>query len=192
MADFSISIRGVGKDGLTRKLRRWDKTQPKNLARGLNRAGIFMQRAMRLKIKSQLGKARGGVNRRTGRFQQSIKWHVGRVGTKRPFLKVGSDAVQARIREKGGVIRAKRVEFLTIPFRGVTGDARDFQNTFVITTASGFKFIAQRKGKGFKPLFALKKSVQHPKQPWFKPTVARNLRKMLRKIQTELNKTLKR
>ena len=192
MAGVSIKVRGLGKDGMTRKLRIWKKANPKNLARGLNLAGVFLQRGMRLKIKSQLGKKSGGVNKRTGGFIKSIKWHVGKVGAKKPFLKVGSDAPFAVIRERGGTIRARRVTFLTIPFKGITGTAPEFKNTFVVTTMSGFKFIAQLRGKKLRPLFALKKSVQHPRQPWFKPSVKKNLPKALRKVQHELNKSLRR
>lgn len=73
----------------------------------------------------------------------------------------------AAIHERGGTIVPKKKKFLTIPFPGGPADtkvpkrAADFEDTFV---AKGIIF--RKKGKGFEPLFILKKSVTIPARPY--------------------------
>jgi len=69
-------------------------------------------------------------------------------------------------------VSAKNAKYLTIPFPGVKGRARNFSDTFVIKSKSGNLVIAQRTGKrGLKPLFLLKSSVDIPGRYWFTGTL---------------------
>jgi len=74
----------------------------------------------------------------------------------------------ANILERGGEIKAKKAKYLTIPFPGIKGRARNFPDAFVLKSKAGNLIIAQKKGAtGFKPLFLLKPSVQMPAFKWF-------------------------
>ncbi|MFA5284162.1 MAG: hypothetical protein WC347_01065 [Smithellaceae bacterium] len=73
----------------------------------------------------------------------------------------------AKIQDEGGIIKAKG-KYLTIPFEGVQGSARNFPDSFVIKSKAGTLLIVERKGKqGFRPLFTLKKQVTIPSTQWF-------------------------
>lgn len=71
-----------------------------------------------------------------------------------------------RIHELGGIIRPKRAKALTIPFPGVKGRARDFDDTFI---AKGVIF--QKSESGPIPLFSLKKEVRIPRRPYLQPSL---------------------
>ena len=81
----------------------------------------------------------------------------------------------ARIQEEGGTIKPKGHPFLTIPFPGVRGIARNYPNAFLATTAGGQWLLAEPKGKtGIRPLFLLRREVTLPATHWFsKPVKAR-------------------
>ena len=93
----------------------------------------------------------------------------------------------AAIHEEGGTIKPKKGQWLTIPFKGVKGKARDFKNTFFIRKSNTKAFIFQNLGKTktgkqrrrgggtFKPLFTLVKKVEIPKRPYLRPAILRNL-----------------
>jgi phage gpG-like protein len=85
---------------------------------------------------------------------------------------VGTNPVKyASIHEHGGTITAKRTKYLTIPFPGVKGVARNFDNTFVITSKTGKKIMFQRMGKKIRPLFTLRKEVKIPARHWLSQTI---------------------
>lgn len=75
-----------------------------------------------------------------------------------------------RIHEYGGTIHAKNARYLTIPLppalrpdgTPIMARARDWPNTFVITSKAGNKLIVQRNGKELIPLYLLKQSVRIP------------------------------
>lgn len=104
----------------------------------------------------------------------------------------------ARIQEFGGEVTPKKAKFLTIPFPGIKGFARDFKNTFFKKSANGNLILFQnlgktktgrrrrtrgvvdiktRKGFTIRPLFVLKKKVRIDKQPYMKPALVGNLPK---------------
>lgn len=74
----------------------------------------------------------------------------------------GSDAIQGAMMHFGGTIYPKKAKYLTIPFPGVTGRARDYENTFVRKDVIWQK---QEDG-GIIPLFLLKDKVKIPARPW--------------------------
>ena len=130
-----------------------------------------------------IGKYKGGV--RTGQLRRNIKFKIR--GSKTDiYLEIGSWGVKyARILERGGTIRPKRVQYLTIPFPGVKGRARNYSNSFVFKSKKGNLILAQKKmGLSFSggslsssrgaltPLFVLKKSVDIPEFRWLSKSVA--------------------
>jgi len=117
-----------------------------------------------------VGKYKGGV--RTGQLGRSIKFIVGIFGNLFK-LEVGSWGTKyAHILEKGGIIRPIRKQYLTIPFPGVKGWARNYPNAFVIKSKRGNLLIVERKGKtGLKPLYALKKQVKIPAFRWLEKSL---------------------
>ena len=116
-----------------------------------------------------IGKYKGGV--RTGQLRRNIKFKIR--GSKTDiYLEIGSWGVKyARILERGGTIRPKRVQYLTIPFPGVKGRARNYRDAFVFKSRAGNLILAQRQGAGLKPLFILKKSVQIPAFEWLEKSI---------------------
>ncbi|MEO0939882.1 MAG: hypothetical protein AAFY38_17155 [Pseudomonadota bacterium] len=72
--------------------------------------------------------------------------------------------------EFGGVIRAKNVQYMTIPLKGALGRdgkpkkprARDWHNTRVIRSKRGALLIVQRRAGKDIPLYALKREVRIP------------------------------
>jgi len=72
----------------------------------------------------------------------------------------------AAIHEFGGTIRPRTAKFLTIPFPGVQGQARNYGDTEVVKTMSGKLLIIQKTGRGFAPLFLLVKEVRMPARRW--------------------------
>jgi len=70
--------------------------------------------------------------------------------------------VYAAMQHYGGTIRPKSGKYLTLPFPGVTGRARDYKDTFFRG-----KVMFQSRGKGKpKPLFLLMRSVTIPARPF--------------------------
>ncbi len=88
----------------------------------------------------------------------------------------------ARIHEKGGRIRAKK-KFLTIPFPGVKGLARNFPDSFIIKSKKGNLLIVEKRGKqGFKPLFSLKKEVNIPARYWLSKSIKEMTPELIRSL----------
>jgi len=117
-----------------------------------------------------IGRYKGGV--RTGALRRSIKQKLSRIadGYKLEIGTVGSK--YARILERGGTIRPRRKQYLTIPLPGVKGWARNYKNAFFIESRKGNLLLAQKKGKkGLKPLFVLKKSVKIPAFRWLEKSM---------------------
>jgi len=77
----------------------------------------------------------------------------------------------ASILDRGGEIKPKRKQYLTIPLGKTKGWARNYKNTFIQKSKKGNLLIFQKSGKGkrsrIKPLFLLKKSVRIPAKRWF-------------------------
>jgi hypothetical protein len=105
----------------------------------------------------------------------------------------------ARIHEFSGTIKPKTSKFLTIPFPGVKGFAREFKNTFFQKSKKGNLILFQnlgktatgrqrrtrnvrdietRKGFTIKPLFVLKKKVEMPKREYLSPAIISNIPKL--------------
>lgn len=85
------------------------------------------------------------------------------------------NVIYANIQDTGGLIKAKKAKYLTIPFPGIKGVARNFSNTFFLKSKAGNLILAQALGGKIKPLFLLRKSVMIPRSGWFTDVVERAL-----------------
>lgn len=110
----------------------------------------------------------------------------------------------ARIHELSGTITPKKGKFLTIPFPGIKGKARDFKDTFIakgiIWQKLGLTKTGKRKRKtskfGFrkgnfkfkgglqpiKPLFSLVSKVNIKKTPYMRPALEKFIPKLKQQI----------
>jgi len=155
------------------------------LMRRLEQAKGLVNQAILMSLKEAVAwvtrDAKLGAPIRSGRLRASIRGRVemglagGGLGI------VGSNVIYARIQELGGTVKARNVQFLTIPVgaaktpAGVTRrEARSFPNTFVIQGRSGSLVIMQRHGRGARPLFVLKRSVRLEPRPYLAPALERN------------------
>lgn len=119
----------------------------------------------------------------TGQLAASIGHKFGRISGLITEISVGSNSKYAAIQEFGGTIKNKAKQFLTIPFDGVKGWARDFQKTFIAKSKAGNLIIFRRVGKKDKePLFVLKKEVTIPAHPWLNPALNKNKDQIFRMI----------
>jgi phage gpG-like protein len=86
---------------------------------------------------------------------------------------VGTNLAYAAIHEFGGTVTPKNVDWLTIPFEGVQGRARDYSDTFFAWSRNHNLILFQRAGKGEKPrpLFVLVKKTEVPARPYLNPAL---------------------
>jgi hypothetical protein len=90
--------------------------------------------------------------------------------------------------EKGGVIRAKTSNYLTIPLPAALNgngtprqlSARQWQGTFVARSRAGNLIIFQKRGRDIVPLYVLKKSIRIRARLGLKKTLQR-LRPLFRR-----------
>ncbi len=130
--------------------------------------------------------AKGG-----GHLADSITHKVLKVGGLAVTGVVGTNLVYAAIQEFGGTVKAKNVKYLTIPWDGVTGWAKDYQNTFVHRTQTGNLIIFQRESKDkIRPLFTLKDKVEIPARPYLNPALKANEKRIMELINEALNRSL--
>lgn len=159
------------------------------VSKGLLRSAGIVQQEVRKQLNKHgkmpsKGVSVGGTpGVRTGHLRRS--WQMGALGAYynargiadpiRPRVVVGSNVKYARIHEFGGVIRAKRSKYLTIPLNRdaqklitTHGSTRNIPGLFRVGNA-----LAMKRGKRGKLvfLFALKRSVRIPKRPYIKPAL---------------------
>lgn len=129
----------------------------------LDYIGGDLEQQIKLKLTGQV------LNVQTGRLRSSITH--GQYRTKDSmFLRVGTNVIYARIHELGGDIVPVTRQYLTVPFPGVKGYARDYDNTFI---AKGIIFQRLSKDK-IRPLFSLRESVHIPPRPYLYSTLQEN------------------
>ena len=67
----------------------------------------------------------------------------------------------------GGVLRPRKAKHLALPFPGITGRPRSYQNTFFQKSKKGNLIMFQNQDDGsIIPLFVLKESVKIPARPF--------------------------
>lgn len=117
------------------------------------------------------GTTERSLSTRSGAALRSIRQSVRVTGTRLDDIEgeIGG-SFYLRAHEYGAVIRARRVQYLTIPLRAALDSrgvplrrrARDWDNTFVRRTKRGNLVIFRRQGKDLVPLYLLKKEVRIP------------------------------
>lgn len=132
------------------------------------------------------GKKLGGKVGATGLLAKAIGQRVVVKGNK-VIASLTVDLKKApygRIHYLGGIIKPKNVKYLTIPFPGIKGFAREYTNTFVIKGKKNKKNLIMGTSEGgkFKALFTLTKQVKIPKRDYLTPALKRNFPKMKRMI----------
>lgn len=96
----------------------------------------------------------------------------------------------ARVHEYGMTIRAKRVQYLTVPLSPAAKGKRvaDFPDAFKVP---GKNLIARSRGKGrIEPLFLLVKSVKIPERSFLRSGFDENVDAITNKIARELNNVM--
>lgn len=111
------------------------------------------------------------LSKRSGWMIEQITNSITVTGKTIPTIR-GTIAVpyERKIHERGGVIRAKKAQYLTIPLPAALDSkgiplrkkARDWDNTFVLKSKKGNLLIVQRQGTQIVPLYVLKKEVYIP------------------------------
>lgn len=101
--------------------------------------------------------------------------------------------------ERGGIIRAKRSQYLTIPLpaaldgRGVPlrQSARDWDNTFVAESRAGNLIVFQKRSRGdIVPLYVLKKFVRIPPRLGMRAEIVRNRPEFRRNLQAKIRELI--
>ena len=138
----------------------------------LERWGAKTTRALKIRGGGGVLKTRSGHLRRNVGMRLHTLAHIYRltVGT-------GSGVMLEKVKyadilDRGGTIRPRVKQYLTIPLGKTKGWARNFKNTFIQKSKAGNLIIFQKIGKKkIKPLFLLKKSVKIPAFKWFANTI---------------------
>ena len=81
-------------------------------------------------------------------------------------LTYGTAEKYAALQQFGGTVTPKKGKYLTLPFPGVTGSARQYENVFFRKSKAGNLVMFQKVEKGLRPLFLLVKSVTIPSRPY--------------------------
>lgn len=122
---------------------------------------------------SPAGARPGTLSRRSGSLLRAISRSVEVRGTRVDSIvgTIGAPGLPyGRIQEEGGVVRAKRAKYLTIPLPAALNRdgtprrrrARSWKNTFVRRSKAGNLVIFQKRGQEVVPLYLLKPSVRIP------------------------------
>lgn len=145
---------------------------PKTVFKDMGEAVLSASLAVKASAKENIESNFHGI----GTLASSVKHKIIKMGGLAVAGIVGTNLPYASIHEFGGTITPKNVEWLTIPFKGVTGRARDYQNTFFAWTKNNKLVMFQNQGKGTKPkpLFVLVKQSQIPARPWLNPALEKN------------------
>ena len=99
----------------------------------------------------------------------------------------------AGIHEYGCHITPGKAKYLTVPLcpEAAKAKARDFQNTFVYTSKTGKKFIAQKNGKNLKLLYWLAEEVNIPERSFLRTGFDTNVDVVFRKVSRAFPNVLK-
>lgn len=106
---------------------------------------------------------------------------------------VGTNLPYGAVHEFGATIEPKNTDWLTIPFTGVEGRAKDYQDTFFAWSKNNNLILFQRQGKGQdpKPLFVLVKKTEVPARPWLNPALEACRDRVTHIISEALERSLK-
>jgi len=173
------------------------KDQGKLVYKGFVNSCLLIERALKGNVSGSL------LSVRSGRLRSSIGSRVdleeeGLVGNIGSGVRQGERMKYANIQERGGTVRPRLSQYLTIPLdaantaAGVArGRARDFDDTFIARSKLGNLIIFQKKGKGITPLFLLKKSVEIPASRYLSITSEETLKDATATLHQSLEEGLK-
>lgn len=166
MKNVKFTVEKDGADKKTRALLGTGKAARYQLSAWGSKA---VQQVIRNVTGGIIGKYKGG--RRTGKLRRSIRFKVH--GSKNDStIEIGSwGVIYARILERGGTIRPKRKQYLTIPLPGVQGVIRNYPGGFFKESRRGNLLYFIKEGGGIRPLFVLKKSVDIPAFEWLEKSI---------------------
>jgi phage gpG-like protein len=116
------------------------------------------------------------LKKRTGGLRDRLLPILARQEGNQIWAGISVGVKYGRIHEFGGKIVPKTARALTIPFPGITGRARDYQNTWLYRRSGMNPVIMQRlssplgRKTSYRPLFTLVKSVTIPARPYILPS----------------------
>lgn len=168
MPDLNVEAEGFGK--LIEKLDELPRTVYKDMGYTILAMTLLVKAAAAANIKRNFK----GV----GTLAASLGHKVLKLAGLAVTGVVGSNLAYAAIHEFGGTIEPKNVKWLTIPFEGIKGRARDYPDTFFEWQkgAEGQRLILFQRNAGGKPtpLFVLVKRVEVPARPYLNPALTEN------------------
>ena len=124
---------------------------------------------LRVRAKERSHALGGKILQASGALRQSIgnvnekTWTTFRYGTNLAYARLQNYGTAGL---PGGVLKPKTGKYLALPFPGVKGSPRDYENTFVLTTSKSKTIWQKMDGGKSHPLFLLKKSVVIPARPF--------------------------
>lgn len=145
------------------------------------------------------GTTTNSLSKRSGELIKSLKENARVTGGDLDSLQATFGATfYGRIQEFGGTITPKKAKYLTIPLpEALNSDgtpkkasAREWQNTFIITSKKGNLLIVRRQGRGIVPLYVLKTSVYIPPRLNLRTTVETGLPAWVDELGDKLLKAL--
>jgi HK97 gp10 family phage protein len=190
MADVVLETRGFNE--LISKLDRLPKVVFKDMGYAILTCALLVEATAKDNVKKafHMVSSAADVAKGGGHLADSIGHKILKVGGLAVTGVVGTNLVYAAIQEFGGTVKAKNVKYLTIPWDGVTGWAKDYKNTFVHESKAGNLIIFQRVSKDeIKPLFTLKDQIEIPPRPYLNPAIKSNERRIIEIISDALNRS---
>lgn len=185
MADLDLNLEGM--DKLMMKIDELTPAVKKDLGRTLLAMTLMVEADAKKRVKENFK----GV----GTLAASITHKILKVSGFPVSGQVGSKLAYAAIHEFGGTIEPKTAKWLTIPFEGVKGRARDYQDTFFRWKkgADGQQLILFQNVKGGDPipLFVLVKRVEIPARPYLNPALKQNEQHITERMNEALRRSLK-
>jgi len=184
MPDLNLELDGFQK--LIEKLDELPRTIYKDLGYTILTMTLLVEEAAKARVKANFK----GV----GTLAASITHKIMKIAGLAVTGQVGTNLAYAAIHEFGGTIEPKNAKWLTIPFEGVKGRARDYQDTFFQWKkgAEGQSLILFQNVKGGDPvpLFVLVKKAEVPARPYLNPALKENAQLITQRIGEAVKRSL--
>jgi phage gpG-like protein len=184
MADLNVGLEGFTK--LIEKLGELPKTVHRDMGYTILAMTLLVEKDAKRRIEENFH----GV----GTLAASITHKILKLAGLAVTGVVGTNLKYAAIHEFGGTIEPKNTKWLTIPFEGVKGRARDYTDTFFQWQkgAEGQRLILFQKNAGGKPtpLFVLVKKAEILARPYLNPALTENAELITQRINEALTRSL--
>lgn len=182
-----VIVENKGFEEMMRKMEAFPQEMRKEMGKAILAASLDVEAAAKKNVKEKFG----GV----GHLAASINHKILKSKGVPITGVIGTNLAYAAIHEHGGTIEPKNAKWLTIPFKGVVGKARDYTDTFFQWKKSdeGNTLILYQNVEGGKPipLFVLVKKSQVPARPYLNPALTANKENVLNKINKAIERSLK-